>query len=117
MAIASVETYPSTRTAERLYFSESVCFDALRYANVIKPTKHIAKIRHKVPQDTEPLVTVDVGTAKSTTLHYDYIVLKNFIVTAVFIIYGDGFIKEVIQSFDNRNQGCSCTVIVGGDFF
>jgi hypothetical protein len=117
MAIASVETYPSTRTVKRLYSSESVCFDALRYANVINPTKNTTKIRHKVPQDTEPLVTVDIGTAKSTTLHYDYIVVKNFIGTAVFIIYGDGFIKEVIQSFANRNQGCSCSVIVGGDFF
>jgi hypothetical protein len=117
MAIASVEMYSSTRTGERLYFSESVCFDALRYEIVINPTKNTAKISHKVPHGSEPLVTVDVGTAKSTTLHYDYIVMKNFIVTAVFIIYGDGFIKEVIQSFDNRNKGCSCTVIVGGDLF
>lgn len=117
MAIASVETNPSTRTARRLYFSKSVCFCALRYANVIDPTKNTAKIRYKVPQDTEPLVTVDVGMAKSTALHYDYIVVKNFIFTVAFIIYGGGFIKEVIQSFDNRMQGCSCIVIVGGEFF
>jgi hypothetical protein len=108
--------------SETTVFSESVCLHTLRYTNVIGPTTNTAKISYKVEPDTEPLVTVEVGTANSTALYYDYAVVKNVAavsrgVTAVLLLYGDDVINEVMQSLDNRNQGCSRTQLVRGEPF
>jgi hypothetical protein len=98
--------------SETTVFSESVCLHTLRYSSVIGTNTTTALISYKVPSNTEPLVTVEVGNASGTALHYDYVVVKNVAavsrgVTAVFLHYGDATIKDVMQALENRNRGCA----------